>query len=290
MVEVACSGAAVTGTRIALWRRGLDAVFSLGGIPLLCAAAWWFVRLARNHGHNLDDDHMVVTVIGTLFFGALGFVGLAFAADIPSQRRRVVVDSACPCCGAKATRDFGDPVDRKDPVACEGCPAYLRARGAEVREESLDAVDPWHVPYVVPHARYQRGAKLDHHHRFHFHMPRMCAVCGATGALQARKIKGWYVTPGTEAETNVLGEVAAFAVTELVSEMTSTAAGRLPGGGVHRAARMSETEKLSHLQVAVCAQHASEDEGYPLSFSDDNLEFASYRYYKEFLARNAIDK
>lgn len=45
-------------------------------------------------------------------------------------------------------------------------------------------------------------------------------------------------------------------------------------------------EELADVKVPVCAKHANER---PLACMDGTLEFASYRYYKEFLALNYID-
>jgi len=111
------------------WWKGLtsgERVFTLISVLFVAGAIGW---LAHGPGH----------VLGTVLFAIAFVVGLVGLLLIPSYTRRVVLESACPCCGAVARRTF-DKQDTRFPVPCGSCVAYLRNNGHAVVEASLDDV------------------------------------------------------------------------------------------------------------------------------------------------------
>jgi len=168
----------VVGTRVPFWKGFYDwkdGAFYLASPFLVLWSARWFFCLSGERGHLLDDGHVGDTVVGVAFFAIVAIAGVLGIRGFFSARRDVVLDSACPCCGGRQIRNFGDPSDDGvKPLACATCIAYLRAKGVEVTEERLDAFDKA-TTYVVPPARYLPVVARDGQGHFAFQMPAMCA-------------------------------------------------------------------------------------------------------------------
>jgi len=238
-------------------------------------SARWFFRLSGERGHLLDDGHVGDTVVGVAFFAIVAIAGVLGIRGFFSARRDVVLDSACPCCGARQIRNFGDPSDDGvDPLPCATCIAYLRAKGVEVTEERLDAFDKA-TTYVVPPARYLPVVARDGQGHFAFQMPAMCAGCGSDDAPHLRGIEAW-------------GGGAALGF--LVTELSYTG---VPGRG-GRSTAESESELLDaglrDLKVPVCVDHTRHAslEHAPFVYESGGLIVASYRFYRAFCALNRI--
>jgi hypothetical protein len=283
----------MVGKRLPFWKNLSwgGAAFALISPLLVLWAARWFIGMARGYGHLFDDGHVGNTIVGALFFTAVavaGFVGIwAFFKSV----RTVVLESACPCCGAREQRSFEDPSKADStPAACGVCPAYLRAHGVEVSEERPEAVSTTGLAYEVPPARYLPTVERDNGGRFKFEMPAMCAVCGSSDANQIRDIGEWgkHTT-----DLGPLGAVASMAADEISTDAQLSYRGRLQHSAPITTKSPPEQldEGLRGLKAPVCAAHAHELEvaGNALEYRSGGLLFASYRYYKAFCVLNKIE-
>jgi len=271
----------VLGTRIPFWKAydGKEVAFYLASPLMIVWSARWFLGMIHERGHLLDDGHVGDTVVGTAFFAIVAIVGVVGIRVFVSSTREVVLDSACPCCGARQIRNFGDPSrDKVRPSECGTCIAYLRAKGVEVTEERLDAFDEA-TTYVVPPARYLRVVARDSQGHFAFQMPAMCAGCGSADAPHLRDIENWNRdTSGS----GVLGAVT--------SQLSYTG---VPGRD-GRSTAETEPELLDaglrDLKVPVCVNHTSDASlvSAPFEYQSGRLKIASYRFYRAFCALNRI--
>ena len=270
---------AVVGTRVPFWKGFYDwkdGAFYLASPFLVLWSARWFFRLSGERGHLLDDGHVGDTVVGVAFFAIVAIAGVLGIRGFFSARRDVVLDSACPCCGGRQIRNFGDPSDDGvKPLACATCIAYLRAKGVEVTEERLDAFDKA-TTYVVPPARYLPVVARDGQGHFAFQMPAMCAGCGSADAPHLREIEAW----------GRAGAGFGFVGTQ----MSYTG---VPGRD-GRSTAESESELLDaglrDLKVPVCVNHTDDASLVfaPFEYKSGGLVVASYRFYRAFCALNRI--
>ena len=259
----------VTGKRVAFW-KGISAgalILELGSPLLLLASGLYAYQVARGDMPLWDFDSLVFLILAIL-----GIVGLRW---LFGERRSIVLDSACPCCGFRTVRDFGDSADpERFPVRCGRCIAYLRAEGVEVREEDSDAVSE--IPlYSIEAARLLPAARPDPEGHFQFEMPRVCVVCGsdASGGRDVFRERS---------DFGVVGSVVGEAVEQ---ERPSTKYTRDGSSSI------DQELGFSGMRVPVCARHASAasftERG--AEYTGTSLDVQSYRFYKQFLALNHID-
>ncbi len=286
---------AVAGERLSFWRgtRLTSLVFALAAPVCVAGAVYWAIHLVRGFGHLLDDRQVGPTVVGTAFFAFVFVFGLVVLVDLPAFFRRVVVRGACPRCGAEGQRIF-EARQGADagPTPCGACGAYLCARGNQVREELTAAADTSCLPYELPPQRYLPAAQRDSKGHYQFAWPTTCAVCGASGATHHIRIAA---RSDGGSRFKLLGGIARVA-TDL-SDTPSPSRhdhvlvrpGRSPGS--------SDPSKqhdlaLDHLEVPVCAEHTEDNLPYggdALAYDYGSLRFASYGFYRAFLALNQLD-
>ncbi len=283
---------AVVGKRLPAWDfRGL--VLGAVAIAMLLGSVWWVIHLMRGHGHLLDDGNTLGTVGGTALFVLAFIIGVVGVSSLPGYFRKLVVESECPRCGVRAVRKFQNPkAEHTEPTKCGNCVAYLRAQGDWVSEESVDACDMAMVPYSVGSKRYLLTVERDGRNRFVFQMPAICAVCGSPEASHRRKIG--HLGDGSAGDS-IVGQIVAKELT--YAARSWQVAGPMLGNST--ASRPEEPPSqedkadaaLGELEVPVCARHteAAAPSGDAVRFAHGDLEFASYRYYLEFLAANHID-
>jgi len=265
--------------------------WELAGPLLLWWSVRWFIALFRE-GHLFDDDHFGHTVAGGLFFAFITLVGGIGVAGLISSLGDLVLDSACPCCGAERRRNFRHP-SSSPPVECGACLAYLCANGlevaevTEVTEERLNGNKRFATPYELSSQHYLPAVRRDNHNHFRFRWPEMCATCGAT-ATQRRDIGKW---GQIQTDLGILGEVVHIVGVE------AGVAPRRDSEMVHHipsSTSKTNTEKLdselSNLEVPVCSKHTEVEDRFapPLEFKSGKLLFASYIYYKAFCELNEI--
>jgi hypothetical protein len=276
----------VIGTRRSSWlgQRWKDLALSFASLPVFVWGVRWFIAMFRE-GHLFDDDHFGHTIGGGLIVGFITLVSGIYVAGLISSLRNVVLDSACPCCGANRRRNFGNP-HSESPTACGACLAYLRANGLEVTEESLEAMTENLEPYEVSSERYLPAVRRDNHNHFEFRWPDMCSVCGAV-ATQRRDIGEW---GKIQVDMGVLGEVVHIVGVEagVAPRRDSEMIHHNPSPTTKSGTQQLDSE-LKYLRVPVCAKHTRDEwYGTPLKFKSGMLVFASYRYYKAFCELNQI--
>lgn len=276
----------VIGKRRSSWlgQRWKDVALSAVSIPVFVWCVRWFIATLRE-GHLFDDDHFGHTIAGGAIVGFIMLISGIYVAALLSSLRDVVLDSACPCCGAAGRRNFRNP-PCKDPVACGSCVAYLRANGLEVTEERLEAMTENSTPYEIPSKRYLPAVRRSNANQFEFRWPDMCAVCGAA-ATQRRDIGEW---GKIQADTGILGEVVHIVGVEagVAPRRDSEMVHHIPSSTTKTRTEQLD-DKLKNLEVPVCAQHTKREYyGNPLKFKSGMLVFASYRYYRAFCELNQI--
>ena len=258
------------------------AVLELGSPLIFLGAVFWFVHVARR-GQPFSAEHTGSTVVGSIVFGIVAIVGLVGMWMLARAARTVVLDSACPVCGAQAQRSFFDPTAAgAKPAACGACLAYLRAKGDQVSEERAEAVDRILVPYELSPASYVPVARRDARNRFAFAMPPMCAICGAEHAPKHREISG-----PPSGDLGVVGAAISAGAADLDPQHQYT---QHAAPGTSRTSTDDLDLALAYLKVPVCAQHTAEEDevGNALEYSAGQLKFASYRYYRAFCELNQI--
>jgi hypothetical protein len=282
----------VIGKRLPFWRdMSLAGAAFVAVSPLLILwAGRWFVGLARQRGHLLDDGHVGDTLVGSAFFAVVALVGLAGLWGFIKSLREFVLEFACPSCGVLQQRSFGAPSEpRTTSQPCRACQAYLRARGIEVREELSNAVDTMILPYEILPERYLPIATRDALGRFQFKMPPICANCGSSDAGHFRDIEK---LGSRQIDFGVVGSIASMAVDEVSTDAQLAYRNRLQHSAPITKEDPSEAldAGLRDLKVPVCAKHTGQEDplGDLLNYSSGRLSFASYRYYKAFCALNQI--
>jgi hypothetical protein len=246
------------------------------GILFMLSPVVWLVEFIRLEGYESNAG-----TIGSLWWPVLAvvlfFVGIFMLSGFESKN---LLESDCPCCGAHETREF-----TTIPTPCYRCIAYLRADGDRVREESLDATTTY--GYSVYPDRYEPAVTRNARGRMMFKMPAFCAICGKSDASQTRDVV-------VSSRTSSSGPSwVGMAVVQFSSGATRRKMDLNYDGTVKQRGPRSPTdedrmrEELADVKVPVCSEHASGTA--PLECVDGHLEFASYRYYKEFLALNHID-
>jgi hypothetical protein len=267
-----------------LGQRWKDLALSLVSIPVFVWGVRWFIATLRE-GHLFDDDHFGHTIGGGVIVGFITLVSGIYVAALITSLRDVVLDSACPCCGAERRRNFRNP-PCKDPKACGACLVYLRANGLEVTEERLDAYEEFATPYELSSERYLPAVRRRDVNQFEFRWPDMCAVCGAA-ATQRRDIGEW---GKIQADMGILGEVVHIVGVEagVAPRRDSEMVHHIPSSTTKTRTEQLDA-KLKYLEVPVCAQHTKREwSANPLEFKSGMLVFASYRYYKAFCELNQI--
>ena len=267
-----------------------EAAFAIASPLLILWAARWGIGLVRGYGHLFDDDHFGDTVAGTIFFAVVLLVGIFGCSMFANAARMVVLESACPCCGAQRRRDYQDPSKLESPPApCGACLAYLRVKGLAVTEEPTEAVGTSRLNYELSPERYLPVATRDDREHFKFEMPPMCAVCGSPNADQLRAIGEW---GRHHTDFGVLGAVASMAADEVSTDVQLASKGRLQHNAPITAQAPSALldAGLRDLKVPVCTadKRDLDDGGDALQYSSGKLLFASYRYYKAFCELNRI--
>jgi hypothetical protein len=245
----------------------------------------WIVVLVRD-AHYRFNEGFVPTLGITIVVIILFVIGLAAGTRTAWAKylARNVLESECPSCGMRATREF----DKRFPTSCANCPAYLRAEADVVREEQADAIMERFNPYRIAASRYLPAATRDEQGKVVFKMPPMCAMCCAD-ANGMRDITDAYAA-GDAGILGTLAEEAAYGAMSRESRARTGLWGPTGTGNVRNSpSRPTNTSEvtLDHLKLPVCAVHASGLSAIEHASSD--LCFASYRYYKEFLALNYID-
>lgn len=268
----------VIGTKISFLAHlsGGELAFDVASPALALWAAWWFVGLLRGWGHLLDDQHIGSTVGGTVFFTLVAIVAYVGIGDLRNDLRALVLESACPCCGVVARRDFGDPgAQGRASTACGVCAAYLRASGLEVSEERLDATGERGGPYWIAAKVFLPAATVVGD-RISFAMPPGCAWCGSPETAETRKI-AW---GGAKHSVVVTGAV------DLVAGRPYSPGANGPKISVGQAIDV----QLCDLTVPVCARHTDKaaPDAIPLMSRDGDLRFGSYAYYKAFCALHRL--
>jgi hypothetical protein len=198
----------------------------------------------------------------------MGPVGLA---TLQSRRRAYMIVSACPACGFEATRDFRN-ADRRNPwpIACRHCLAYLRIhpKTLAVREVRRDEPADHLLPFGLLEEQYVGIVpRRDEEDRpFAFVMPTICAMCSAPDAPFLSEIGYCGIVDGKGELRGILYPM------NYAGKTTPT--------------KHDELDRANqHIKPPVCAQHKG-----AIAMERDSgfLQFASYRYYREFCALNKI--
>lgn len=255
----------------------------LGTLCFLSPIAW-IVELIRHASYRFNDGLMATIGISVVVV-VLFIIGVLAVISWGGYFSKTVLESECPVCGARATRDFGPNL----ATGCSKCSAYLRAEGDRVREEQLDATGNFGI---VP-SRYLPGAKPDPD-RLSFELPQMCATCGSPDVRHQRQISRTY-TPDLPGAA-----VAGFVVEQIAKETLSHESkakmglwgplgySRYKGLGASKSDDQLLENAVHELTFPACDAHAKSGDA-PVEHSEATLWFRSYRYYKEFLAANKID-
>ena len=245
----------------------------------------WIVVLVRDAHHRFNED-FVPTLGITLVVIIMFVIGLSAGTRTAWRKylARNMIESECPSCGMRATREF----DNRLPTACANCTTYMRADGDVVREERTDTVIERFNPYRIGAARYMPIAGRDEQGQVTFKLPNICAMCGS-GANRMRDITDAYATGGA----GVLGTIVEEAAYSTMSREDRARTGLWGPTGTGNVRPGNSTSggasdiTLKHLKIPVCDAHATGLS--PIEHANTDLCFASYRYYKEFLAANHID-
>lgn len=283
------SSPVVVGKRRPFWqgfRNWREPVYLLLAPVALVYSVYWFVGLFRA-GHLFDNDHLGHTVIGGGFFALVALFGVFGTRELLRAFRAVVLDSACPCCGAERVRRFGPPEDSATPQPCGACLAYLRAEGDQVREEQAEAVHTGLLPYELASEHYLPVVRRDNHSHFKFAWPEICAMCG-DAATARREVGEW---GKIEADLGIVGEIghiAGVAVGAVPKDYKESIV-HLSSGGTPTAKQQLDRE-LTHLKVPVCGKHTEDAARFaaPIECKAGKLIFASYGYYRAFCQLNQI--
>jgi hypothetical protein len=255
----------------------------LGTLCFLSPIAW-IIELIRDSSYRFNDGLMATIGISVVVI-VLFIIGVITVDSWGGYFSKTVLESECPVCGVRATRDYGP----KYATNCAHCSAYLRSEGDRVREERLDATGL----FQVAPTRYLRGAKQDPR-RLSFELPRICATCGSPDARHERKISKSY-TPDLPGAA-----VAGFVVEQIAQETLSHESrvklglwgplgyGHYRGFGRDKSDDQMLENAVHELSFPACDAHVKGGDT-PVEHSDVTLWFRSYRYYKEFLAANKID-
>jgi hypothetical protein len=259
-------------------RTPLGIAFGILGVLCLLSPLWWIVELIRHASYRFNDGFIGSLGWSIVFFFVFMFGVLVADAGLSKKNR---LESDCPRCGAYATRRFWDFM----PTECGTCIAYLRADGDRVREESLDQAESYGHYYAVPAKRYLPAAKRDQQEHFEFKIPQLCAQCGSSDVRHESKIVDR--TP-SNSESGLFWKAVAFSSS---SQQRRKMGLRQDGRFWNRTPVTPNDndrldEGLSLMRVPVCNEHK---DATPVSYNSGKLEFALYRYYKEFLALNDID-
>lgn len=270
----------VVGRQLPGWKRvGAKDIALYVAVGLaLGGCVWWFVHLSRDYGHLLDPGHALATLAGTLFFGLLFLPAAVGLAVIPLALFSTYIESACPCCGTVDARMFGGT----GPTRCASCRSYLRADGLRVSEEELAAVDTRRPTYSFEVTRDPAELVL----------PAMCAVCGSPDTPYILHVEPW---PEPHESRSGGFSRFTFAVAD-VFNMTPRTYGstrfdwtaRTGSSGPAKPTKGEQLdEALRALKLPVCVPHSPPQDGQAVArCRDGSLLFASYRYYKQFLALN----
>jgi hypothetical protein len=292
----------VVGKRRSFWkgmsRTELVWVFVASPVCALLAIRWFI-------GLRLVDSPLGDNFGGTFWGGLLSIVGLAIAGFgvwlFISAVRTPVIASACPVCGIERVRGFFErpppttelaklsktarrralhkAEDEGAPTPCGACIAYLRIHldTLEVREQSIVAIGEHTTPYGVRPVQYvsvvKRGDDADH--TFQFQFPAMCAVCGSPDAPLRRKVSDRFPR---DARGGVVDTLLWRSSHNAPLDHKKTPSEELDDG-------------LRGLETPVCANHTQTVyDSDAVTFDNGSLNFAGYRYYKEFCALNRIIK
>jgi fluoride ion exporter CrcB/FEX len=263
-------------------------IISLGPVALLAASTWWLLRVIRIWGHNLAWGHLLVTIFGALFVSFALPLGLWGLSNLAKTFSRVVVEGVCPRCSTRIAQPLEASEQVSEAIACTNCVLYLRVDRTKLSEEDPAAWDEENLPYKVPSKRWRRSRP--------FRLPSMCAVCGSCDAPKKSKIRedGGSVSSGP----GVIGTVAGMAVDVAIQSGGSPRMKSINYWAGHRTKSVSpptepedkqierDDRVLARTEVPVCDAHARTS---PIAYGGGVLRFASYRYYREFLALSGID-
>ena len=235
--------------------------------PLLILAA---VKLVFFYSRLSTGATFLYILLALVAIGGLVMLGL-----IRSKRP---LECECPACGKLVWFEFAkQPTPPDLSIArCDKCLIYVCRREVDISEAALETTNDVER-FIVHSNQYETNVRRNAEGRIAFDMPTFCALCGAAEAPYLLKAEISY------SDTSVN--------TELVRQANYARTGsRGHGVGSGSAVtRISGTDFLGQ-QVAVCAQHqAPTTRPVPLSISDwGGLYFASYRFYKAFVAANHI--
>jgi len=272
------------------WRTqtvGAKLLISLGPFALLAASTWWVLRVIRIWGHNFAFGHLLVTLFGALFVSFAVPLGIYGLSNFAKAFSRVVVEGVCPRCSTRIAQPLEASEQVSEAIACTNCVLYLRVDRTKVSEEDLAAWDKLYAPYQVPPTRWRRAA-------FPFQLPAICAICGSSDAPKKREIRRY--GGSTSSGPSVLGSVVGVAFDVAVDAGGGPRMNSINYWASHRKETVAEPPEderivrdngaLNWIEVPVCDAHEWE---FAVAYDDGNLRFASYRYYRDFLALNGID-
>lgn len=284
----------VIGKRLPFW-KGMtpgEVLYILASPVFLVLAVRWFLGLRHVQGGLFSDDNFGGTVMGGLFAiagliaGGYGIWMLLFA------KHTGVIVSACPSCGVERKRSFAD-ANRKDdyPAPCGACLTYLRVKGLEVSEESIDAFDTMKSCCQLQPETYVPIVKRDPQGRFLFAIPAMCAVCCSSDAALLRDIGEW---GRTNNDIGILGTIVSAAASEVAADAGVSYANRPQHNAPSTSVSALEQLDLGlrQLKTPVCDKHTEMKDhlgnGNALAYWHGTLTFASYRYYRAFCELNQL--
>jgi hypothetical protein len=193
-------------------------------------------------------------VVATAAVSALGGRAAAASAD-------GALVAACPVCGHVSARRFGDA-----PTVCGACPAYLDARGTEVREvdeRAFRGAPEFALPLRVIEA-LPGGARF----------PDACVLCGKPA--RHRRAVAFFDAAALEAR-------AQMSLFPDHSTAYSASRGKArPFGAAHVGPAVRD------LSFPVCGDDHAEGDLFPVAYTPETLGFSSYRAYKAFCVHNGI--
>ena len=202
-------------------------------------------------------------------------VALAGLIVLITLREMLPVESECPACDAMTWFEF---FAKPSYARCLECLAYAvrrDERNDQIAEAPIEMTSD--VGFKVYNEQYKDIVQRGDNGRVIFALPSFCAMCGSA-ATHARSITIRFRSSGGKSN-----------FWRGVNYARSGTPGR-DSSYVRSEREAISGENFRGMEIPVCAKHLNTQEFLnPVEVDDSgNLDFASYRFYKAFIAANHI--